>query len=126
MLIPVDAIPDIMTDLPAGFYTYPAFYDNFLATPLGSGDAAIERRFTPLAQWWRTAGSPTMSALKVATIAPATLREHRYLDRWTAKAINEDETAPTSNIPRKKPLGRTDVFVDNFIQLGQGGPTGTI
>ena len=66
--IPVDAIPDIMTTLPAGFYTYPAFYDNFLATPLGSGDAAIERRFTPLAQWWRavcTAGSPTTSALEV-------------------------------------------------------------
>ena len=61
MLIPVDAIPDIMTALPAGFYTYPAFYDNFLATPLGSGDAAIVRRYGPLAEWWRavcTAGSP--------------------------------------------------------------------
>ena len=32
-----------------------------------------------------------------------------------------DETAPTSNMPRRKPLGRTDVFVDDFIQLGQGG-----
>ena len=101
MLIPVDAIPDIMTTLPAGFYTYPAFYDNFLATPLGSGDAATplgsgdaatERRFGPLAQWWRavcTAASPTTSALQVDTTAPANLRERRYLDRWTAKAIND-------------------------------------
>ena len=92
MLIPADAILDIMTNLPVGFYTYPAFYDNFLATLLGSGDAAIERCFTPLAQWWRavcTAGSPTTSALEVATTAPANLRERRYLDRWTAKAIND-------------------------------------
>ena len=37
MLIPVDAIPDIMTNLPAGFYTYTAFYDNFLGPPFGSG-----------------------------------------------------------------------------------------
>ena len=82
MLIPVDAIPDIMTNLPAGFYTYPAFYDNFLGPPLGSGDAALERRFTPLAQWWRavcTAALPTESALEVATTAPANLRERRYL-----------------------------------------------
>ena len=92
MLIPVEAIPDIMTNLPAGFYTYSAFYDNFLAPPLGSGDAALEQRLTPLAQWWRavcTAATPTTSALEVNTTAPANLRERRYLDRWTAKAIND-------------------------------------
>ena len=51
MLIPVDSIPGIMTNLPAGFYTYyTAFYDNFLATPLGCGVAAVEQRYTPLAQ----------------------------------------------------------------------------
>ena len=33
-----------------------------------------------------------------------------------------DETAPPSNRPLTKPLGHTDVFVDDFIQLGQGGP----
>ena len=34
----------------------------------------------------------------------------------------ETKTAPPSNRPFTKPLGVTDVFVDNFIQLGQGGP----
>ena len=33
-----------------------------------------------------------------------------------------DEQAPPSNCPFSKPLGLTDVFVDDFIQLGQGGP----
>ena len=92
MLIPVDSIPGIMTNLPAGFYTYTAFYDNFLAPPLGSGDAARERRYTPLVQWWRavcTAATATTSALEVNTTVPAKLHEHRYLDRWTAKAIND-------------------------------------
>ena len=32
-----------------------------------------------------------------------------------------EETAPPSNRPLKRPLGSTDVFVDDFIQLGQGG-----
>ena len=33
-----------------------------------------------------------------------------------------DDVAPPSNCPSTKPLGLTDVFVDDFIQLGQGGP----
>ena len=32
-----------------------------------------------------------------------------------------EESAPPSNRPLKRPLGSTDVFVDDFIQLGQGG-----
>ena len=32
-----------------------------------------------------------------------------------------EEVAPPSNRPLKRPLGSTDVFVDDFIQLGQGG-----
>ena len=32
-----------------------------------------------------------------------------------------EERAPPSNCALKRPLGTTDVFVDNFIQLGQGG-----
>ena len=31
-----------------------------------------------------------------------------------------EEPAPPSNQPLKQLLGSTDVFVDNFIQLGQG------
>ena len=31
-----------------------------------------------------------------------------------------EEPAPPSNRPLKQPLGSTDVFVDDFIQLGQG------
>ncbi len=34
----------------------------------------------------------------------------------------EDSIAPPSNMMSTKPLGNTDVFVDDFIQLGQGGP----
>ena len=30
--------------------------------------------------------------------------------------------APPSNCPLKRPLGDTDVFVDDFLQLAQGGP----
>ena len=33
-----------------------------------------------------------------------------------------EDVAPPSNCPSNKPLGLTDVFVDDFIQLGQGGP----
>ena len=33
-----------------------------------------------------------------------------------------EEAAPPSNRPMTKPLGNTNVFVDDFIQLGQGGP----
>ena len=33
-----------------------------------------------------------------------------------------DRPAPPSNCPYTKPLGHTDVFMDDFIQLGQGGP----
>ena len=33
-----------------------------------------------------------------------------------------EDIAPASNCPSTKPLGLTDVFVDDFIQLGQGGP----
>ena len=32
------------------------------------------------------------------------------------------DVAPPSNSPLKTPLAATDVFVDNFLQLGQGGP----
>ena len=34
----------------------------------------------------------------------------------------DKEIAPPSNTPMTKPLASADVFVDNFIQLGQGGP----
>ena len=33
-----------------------------------------------------------------------------------------DHQAPPSNRPFQRPLAHTDVFVDDFIQLGQGGP----
>ena len=35
---------------------------------------------------------------------------------------SDSEIAPPSNRPFTKPVGTTDVFVDDFIQLGQGGP----
>jgi hypothetical protein len=34
----------------------------------------------------------------------------------------EDEVAPPSNRAFQRPVSHTDVFVDDFIQLGQGGP----
>ena len=39
-----------------------------------------------------------------------------------ANAPEEDEVAPPSNRPLSKPLAATDVFVDDFVQLAQGGP----
>ena len=36
--------------------------------------------------------------------------------------VAPDEVAPPSNTPLKRPLAATDVFVDDFIQVGQGGP----
>ena len=38
-----------------------------------------------------------------------------------AAANDEFELAPPSNQPLKKPLAHTEVFVDDFIQLCQGG-----
>ena len=38
-----------------------------------------------------------------------------------AQASEETTVPSTSNRLRKRPLGKTDVFVDDFIQLGQGG-----
>ena len=36
----------------------------------------------------------------------------------------EEDASPLSNRPMTRPLANTDIFVDNFIQLGQGGPRG--
>ena len=33
-----------------------------------------------------------------------------------------EERAPPLNRPLRRPVGHTDIFVDNFIQLGQGVP----
>lgn len=37
-------------------------------------------------------------------------------------APEPDHQAPPSNRPSNRPLAHTDVFMDDFIQLGQGGP----
>jgi hypothetical protein len=34
-----------------------------------------------------------------------------------------EAAAPPSNMPFKKPVGTTGVFMDDYIQVGQGGPT---
>ena len=39
-----------------------------------------------------------------------------------AQAPTDQVLAPPSNCAYSKPLGHTDVFMDDFIQLGQGGP----
>jgi hypothetical protein len=35
-----------------------------------------------------------------------------------------EAAAPPSNMPFEKPVGTTDVFMDDYIQVGQGGPKG--
>ena len=40
---------------------------------------------------------------------------------WDPPDMDPNERAPPSNRPHKGPLGHTDVFVDDFIQIGQGG-----
>jgi len=37
-------------------------------------------------------------------------------------AMKEEPSAPPSNKPLARPIGHTDVFMDDFIQLGQGSP----
>jgi hypothetical protein len=39
---------------------------------------------------------------------------------WVSAANPDTSSAPPSNQPRQRPVGTTDVFVDDFIQLGQG------
>jgi hypothetical protein len=39
-----------------------------------------------------------------------------------ALTIEPNKIAPPSNHPLNKPLGTTDVFVDDFIQVAQGDP----
>ena len=93
MLIPTRALPDILTTLPAGYYTYPAFYDNFIHGPMTSGDGALEALFEPLCDWWRavcTMGAAAdTSALQIDVTPPANVRESRYLDRWKSRFTND-------------------------------------
>ena len=51
-----------------------------------------------------------LADLKLAGLVPA---------RQPSEPV--DEVAPPSNCALRRPLGTTDVFVDDFIQLGQGG-----
>jgi hypothetical protein len=44
-----------------------------------------------------------------------------HADRWPSP--DGPDKAPTSNRPFVNPVGSTDVFVDDFIQLGQGPPS---
>ena len=46
----------------------------------------------------------------------------RALGGHTDVTRDQEELAPVSNKCYKRPVGHTDVFVDDFIQLGQGGP----
>ena len=41
---------------------------------------------------------------------------------WTLPTDDAEEIAPPSNCPLQRPAAHTDVFVDDFIQVGQGGP----
>ena len=43
------------------------------------------------------------------------------VSNWDPQDMDPDEQAPPSNRPHKGPVGCTDVFVDDFIQIGQGG-----
>ena len=97
MLIPVEAIPDIMTNLPAGFYTYSAFYDNFLAPPLGSGDAALEQRFTPLAQW----GLAVCTAAKMKHNRTVSKSPNTYIATYTISLNSRRTSAPDQLTSRK-------------------------
>ena len=59
MLIPTHSIPDIMTYLAGGYYTYQTFYNEFLDAPLTSGVGAVVALYTPLAEWWRAVSTNT-------------------------------------------------------------------
>jgi hypothetical protein len=40
---------------------------------------------------------------------------------WDPEDTGPEDQAPPSNWPHKGPLGHTDIFVDDFIQIEQGG-----
>jgi hypothetical protein len=49
----------------------------------------------------------------------------KALGPYSGGTLNQNKTetsAPPSNMPFEKPGGTTDVFMDNYIQVGQGGP----
>ena len=52
MLMPVDEVAGALTRSPDGIYSYLAFYNTFLAPALGSGDADLICKYTPLINWW--------------------------------------------------------------------------
>ena len=45
-----------------GCYSLLSFYNEFLATPLASTDAAVVAAITPLEEWWRLASSHNAAA----------------------------------------------------------------
>ena len=88
---------------------------NFKADPLGSGP----HRLSSLAQ--------AQDDLDLSTTPrprePADLEADTALSGLPGVDRLPDETeevAPPSNKPLNRPVGHTDVFVDDFIQLGQG------
>ena len=55
------------------------------------------------------------------TLRDLALAHRAQTDTPAELAPPAEELAPPSNRRLKKPLGYTDVFIDDFIQLGQGG-----
>ena len=89
MLMPVEEVSRALTTNPDGIYSYLAFYNTFLAPALGSGDADLVRKYTPLCNWWRcvcTAVTGGGSVVQAATVDPGNFRQCRFLDGWVSQS----------------------------------------
>jgi hypothetical protein len=56
---------------------------------------------------------------------PEQARANQALEPYSSGAVGPAEpeaAAPPSNTPFEKPVGTTDIFMDDYIQVGQGGP----
>jgi hypothetical protein len=68
-----------------GRYSLVGFYNEFLAGPLASADAAVVAEITPLADWWRLASTNVAAGTSVVSYALtgiATIRDQARLAAW--------------------------------------------
>ena len=57
MVVPPDLAHQFISGADDGRYSLNGFYNQFLAGPLASGDAAVIARWTPLVEWYRVAST---------------------------------------------------------------------
>ena len=91
MLMPVEEVTVTLTTNTDGIYSYLAFYNTFLAPAIGSGNADLIRKYTPLVNWWRCACTAVTGGGSVVEIDPGdpgNLCQRCLLDGWVSRSTN--------------------------------------